>query len=75
MSVEELTKMMREYADNGQTVLLTSHNIDLVRELCDRVAILNEGKVASLLDLNKNPNARLSLKRLFIETYQTEGER
>ena len=75
MAVEELTKMMREYADNGQTVLLTSHNIDLVRELCDRVAILNEGKVASLLDLNKNPNARLSLKRLFFETYQTEGER
>jgi len=74
MAVEELTKMMREYADNGQTVLLTSHNIDLVRELCDRVAILNEGKVASLLDLNKNPNARLSLKRQFFETYQKEGE-
>ncbi len=74
MAVEELTKMMREYADNGQTVLLTSHNIDLVRELCDRVAILNEGKVATLLDLNKNPNARLSLKRQFFEIYQKEGE-
>ena len=57
---------------NGQTVLLTSHNIDLVRELCDRVAILNHGKIALLLDLKKNPNARLSLKRTFFEVYESE---
>lgn len=74
MAVEELTKMMREYADNGQTVLLTSHNIDLVRELCDRVAILNHGKIALLLDLKKNPNARLSLKRTFFGVYESEGK-
>ncbi len=69
MAVEELKKMMREYANHGNTVLVTSHNIDLVAKLCDRVAIINDGVVASLFDLNKNPNKRLQLSKIFIETY------
>ena len=69
MAVEELKKMMREYANHGNTVFVTSHNIDLVAKLCDRVAIINEGKVVALYDLNKNPNKRLQLAKIFIETY------
>ena len=30
MAVEELKKMMREYANHGNTVFITSHNIELV---------------------------------------------
>ena len=74
MAVEELTKMLREYADNGQTVLLTSHNIDLVGAISDRVAILNEGKVAVTLDLKANPNHRLGLRRTFFEIYGRGGK-
>lgn len=69
MAVEELKKMMREYADHGKTVFVTSHNIELVSRICDRVAIVNNGVVAALYDLNKEPNRRLQLGKLFIETY------
>lgn len=69
MAVEELKKMMREYANHGKTVFVTSHNIELVSKLCDRVAIVNDGVVTALYDLNQNPNLRLGLSRLFIETY------
>lgn len=69
MAVEELKKMMREYANHGNTVFVTSHNIDLVAKLCDRVAIINDGKVVALYDLNKNPNKRLQLSKIFIDTY------
>ena len=69
MAVEELKKMMREYADHGKTVFVTSHNIELVSHICDRVAIVNNGVVAALYDLNKEPNRRLQLGKLFIETY------
>ena len=69
MAVEELKKMMREYANHGNCVFVTSHNIELVAKLCDRVAIVNNGNVAVLYDLNKNPNKRLQLSRIFIETY------
>jgi ABC-2 type transport system ATP-binding protein len=70
MAVEELTKMLKEYAANGQTVLITSHNIDLVSSLCDKVAILNNGVVAVTLDLVKNPNNRLSLRKTFFDVYE-----
>lgn len=69
MAVEELKKMMREYADHGNTVFVTSHNIELVAKICDRVAIINDGKVQSLLDLNRDPNKRLQLSRIFLEAY------
>lgn len=69
MAVEELKKMMREYANHGKCVFVTSHNIDLVAKLCDRVAIINEGKVAAIYDLNKDPNKRIQLARLFIDIY------
>ena len=69
MAQEELKKMMREYANHGKTVFVTSHNIELVSKLCDRVAIINEGKVQSVFDLNRDPNKRLQLSKIFIETY------
>ena len=69
MAVEELKKMMREYANHGKTVFVTSHNIDLVSRICDRVAIINDGKVAVLYDLNKEPNRRIQLPRIFMNIY------
>ena len=69
MAVEELKKMMREYATHGNTVFVTSHNIELVAKICDRVAIINNGEVQALLDLNRDPNKRLQLSRIFLEVY------
>ena len=69
MAQEELKKMMREYANHGKTVFVTSHNIELVSKLCDRVAIVHDGVVKAIYDLNGDPNKRLQLARLFIDTY------
>ena len=69
MAVESLKNMMREYANHGKTVFVTSHNIELVSKICDRVAIINNGVVVALYDLNKDPNKRLQLSRIFLETY------
>ena len=69
MAQEELKKMMREYANHGRTVFVTSHNIEMVSAICDRVAIINNGVVTGIYDLNKNPEKRSELARIFIETY------
>lgn len=70
IAVEELKNMMKEYSSHGNTVFITSHNIELVAKICDRVAITENGVVAHLLDLNKDPNKRLQLPRLFFEIYE-----
>jgi len=69
IATEELKKMMRDYANHGKCVFVTSHNIDLVSKLCDRVAIVNDGVVKEIHDLNKNPNKRLQLARIFLDTF------
>jgi ABC-2 type transport system ATP-binding protein len=69
MAIEELKKMMREYANHGKTVFVTSHNIELVAKICDRVAIVNKGQVVSLFDLNKEPTRRIQLPKIFMQTY------
>ena len=74
MAIEELKKMMREYANHGHTVFVTSHNIELVSGLCDRVAIINEGKVAALYDLNKQPARRIQLPKIFISIYNNNNK-
>jgi ABC-2 type transport system ATP-binding protein len=52
----EFQALVREAADRGQTVFLSSHLLDQVEDVCDRVAILREGRlveVAALQDLRR----------------------
>lgn len=36
---------MKEIASSGRTILFVSHQMNTIRQLCDRVIVLNEGKV------------------------------
>jgi len=40
--------LVREHRDGGATVFLTTHNMYVAEALCDRVAFLNEGRIAAL---------------------------
>ena len=63
----ELCRMMREFADNGKTVFVASHNIDLIARLCDRVAIINKGTIQKVFSLKENPRERYHLNQYFLE--------
>lgn len=40
--------MIQEFNKSGTTVFLTTHNMDEANQLCDRVAIINYGKIAAI---------------------------
>ena len=40
--------MIREFNANGTTVFLTTHNMEEANQLCDRIAIINHGKIAKI---------------------------
>ncbi len=42
-----LRDIIKELKRAGKTVLLTTHNLSEVEELCDRIVIINKGKVVS----------------------------
>src|SRR5689334_20995708 len=46
-SVRHLKDLLRRQADQGTTVFLSSHSLDVVEELADRIAIINEGRLIS----------------------------
>ncbi len=39
--------MIGEYRERGGTVFLSSHDLDEVERICDRVAIIREGRLAA----------------------------
>ena len=40
--------MIGEFNKNGTTVFLTTHNMEEANQLCDRIAIINHGKIAAI---------------------------
>jgi ABC-2 type transport system ATP-binding protein len=40
--------MIRELNKNAKTVFLTTHNMEDANQLCDRIAIINHGKIAAV---------------------------
>lgn len=73
-TANELTKMMREYVDHGNTCFVASHNIDLVSKLCDRVAIINKGKIIKIFDLKNNQRDRYELAPYFFTHCEAKNE-
>lgn len=46
-----LRNFIRKYADDGHIVLFSSHNLDTVQKVCDKVAFIRAGELISLTDL------------------------
>lgn len=65
-----LKEMMREHADQGNTVLFSTHVLDTAEKICDRVGIISKGKliyVGTIEELKNNENKNESLEELFLE--------
>lgn len=63
-SMEEIMKFMKEYKKLGNTILFSSHIISIVKDLCDRVAIINQGEIKGIY--NKNDIDKID--KIFKET-------
>jgi ABC-2 type transport system ATP-binding protein len=50
-SVRRLKDVLRHQADNGTAVFLSSHSLDVVEELADRMAIVNHGRLIACGDM------------------------
>ena len=47
-SVRFIRTLLRNLKQEGKTIFLTTHNMDEAAEMCDRVAIINRGKIVAL---------------------------
>ncbi len=58
LSARMIREKVLELAKSGKTIFLTSHNMNEVNLLCDRVAIINRGKIV-VIDTPGNIRARV----------------
>jgi ABC-2 type transport system ATP-binding protein len=42
-----VVEILQKYVAGGGTVVLSSHSMDMIQRVCDRVAIIVEGRVLS----------------------------
>ncbi|MDO9333169.1 MAG: ABC transporter ATP-binding protein [Dehalococcoidales bacterium] len=47
-SVRFMRALLRNLKQEGKTIFLTTHNMDEAAEMCERVAIINHGKIVAL---------------------------
>lgn len=69
-----LKETMRNHAKEGNTVFFSSHILDVVENLCDRVCIIKKGKLLGVYDLNELKEKNESLEKLFIEAISDNEE-
>lgn len=71
----ELKNMMREHANQKNTVFFSTHILDVAERLCDRIGIIDKGKllfVGTYDELKKELKENKSLEELFMEIVENE---
>lgn len=71
-SARTLKTLLRRVCDNGATVFLTTHILEIAEQMCDRIAIIKAGRIIALgtideLRQQRGGSERQSLEDLFIE--------
>lgn len=65
----ELKQMMREHAAAGNAVLFSTHVLEVAEQLCDRILIINKGRMISegTLESLKNDHPGQTLEEIFVK--------
>ncbi len=74
----ELKVMMREHADAGKTVFFSTHVLDVAEKICDRVAIIDHGRILScgtLAEMRAQSANAASLESMFLDLVEQDGTR
>lgn len=64
-SMSDIINYMLEHCAKGNTVFFSSHNLDLVKKLCHRAAIINDGKIVLELELLNNKENQDKLEEIY----------
>ncbi len=65
----QLKELMRKHCDNGNVVFFSTHIMEVAEKLCDRIGIINKGKliaIGTVEELKKRENSE-SLENIFLE--------
>ena len=70
-----LKEIMRQRCKEGKTVFFSTHVLEVAEKLCDRIAIINKGKIIALGTMDELRSAaedKESLEKIFLELTDDE---
>ena len=73
-SAHVLKELMRKHCAEGNSVFFSSHVLEVVEKLCDRLAIINRGRIIEVMSMDelKGKKEDVSLEEFFLSV--TGGE-
>ena len=72
--VQEFIELIRWLSkEKGLTVLFSSHHLDQVQKVCDRVGLFSNGKILALIDMTELKDKKQELSDIY-NHYFEEGE-
>jgi ABC-2 type transport system ATP-binding protein len=78
-SAKLLKELFRQFVDRGGTVLMSTHTLEVAETMCDRIAIIQNGKIAAQGTMDElrvqTSSAGLSLEDLFLKITGGTGDR
>ncbi len=63
----DLWRFLQELNKDGKTILLTSHYLEEVELLCNRIAIINKGKIVAIGDKSEFTEGGHTLEKRYLE--------
>lgn len=76
ISIDRMKTVLRKLKEKGVTMIITSHILEVVENLCDDIAILHQGRIIAYLDSvsRKSLQENSSLHEIFSEYVKVEGK-
>ncbi|NLY68023.1 MAG: ABC transporter ATP-binding protein [Tissierellia bacterium] len=71
----QLKEIMREKCNEGKIVFFSTHVLEVAEKLCDRIAIINKGKIiaaGTMDELRQHSKEKESLENIFLELTENE---
>lgn len=65
-SIYEVKECMREHAKAGNIVFFSSHIIDVVEKICDRIVIIKNGKIVKSVTMKKLQKDNINLEEFYL---------
>lgn len=69
-AAHHMKELMREHCDQGKTLFFSTHIMEVAEKLCDRIGIINKGKLiacGTMDELKKIDKSEQSLEHIFLE--------
>ena len=67
-SIFQVKECMKEHARNGNIVFFSSHIIDIVEKLCDRIMIIKRGQIRTSVTLDELKEKNIGLEEFYLKT-------